>query len=658
MLRFPHFGFLALLLVAGIDTPSLIGQGPAPAAAKKASLKQPSLAELAKLYQDLDLPLPPKNAFFAIVDQGTSYRYAPYSKPEIDYQLHFATGGPYPKAPYWIWESCKISSAESLAVIFRKPPSPDDILPFLRLRGLRGSVDTDNENSGELVFAIQCHLLEHFELARFFFRRCQKSEKGPFDQTLVLIAWNYWATELGNSKRDLTVVSKKLHHIVAKHRFFEVINQWPSGDIEEVERDVQDHRTLLDRLELTLKPTHAKPGSIEALIEELLIDSEAAEGWDFLPPEAEKAQDKDPSSEGTQRLISPEKKLDAKAKLRNLGFAAIPMLIDHVDDQRLVRHPPLFLGPLIGLGQQGGNRMMTVNTRSFRTVSSSVREILPAFLNVNKHKATKEDYLKSWNAIKSMKESDFVTKNLESTDDQTWQFLHFAREKYAGKLIEAYKVFLRKKIDIKYMGFLIHTIANADLPKGTKVDLLLQGASTGDLSRKYQVLDALESIDRAAFSKLLVEILDKAPKDGLSEKDERWSLNLIELGFRSMDPVARATVEKLTRGLPLNLRLKVLESLSDGIFVETTGQKTRSFLLSFLEDSTIYQPGPKDRQGGITLDHDLTGIEVRNFVAKSILKSMNIDIPVGDKTTEETWTQIRDLAKEEIERRLEKKKLQ
>jgi hypothetical protein len=75
------------------------------------------------------------------------------------------------------------------------------------------------------------------------------------------------------------------------------------------------NRALLRSLEAALVPSNAKPGSVEALID-VLVELDDEKKWTvdaFADP-------------GPQYL-----------KLSLLGFAAVPALIEHLDDDRLTR---------------------------------------------------------------------------------------------------------------------------------------------------------------------------------------------------------------------------------------------------------------------------------------------------------------------------------
>ncbi len=650
MPRIAHFSWSLFLIMAGWGSSPLPAQPQVPAAVEKPASNQPGLFELAKLYQEFDLPLPPKKAFFAITDEGTPTVFAPADKKDILYQLRFAIGDPHSKSQYRVWSGFRVHREETLALVFSKLPTPEKVMPFLRLNRLRGEYEPGNESYSELVFAIQCQLLGHFELAKFFYRRCVRFDSRRMDQNLVLIAWNYWASEFGNPKREMPLVAKKLRQLIDKHRLLEMITQGNPKAKEELEKDGQDHHDLVTRIELTLNTKPAKPGSIEAMIDKLLMDATAGNGNGISPEEEEDDDEVEMRQEGEgQKRISNEKKPDPKAELRNLGFVAIPVLIDHVDDERIIRHPPISLEI---------RQSTFVNARSYRTVGAIARQILLTFFDLNSEESTKEDYLKSWNEIKSLKESEFVSKALESKSSHSWLFLDFVLTKHHDKFISYYPSLLKKYTDSINAQSFISMVSNSKIPIKTKIDMLASSVRDGTMLQKYSALGALLDLDNVVFSKHFQETLEKPAKKGLSEKEERYRRDIIKLGFYSKDSQIRGLSERCAMALPLKLKLEIALDISANVFDETTGSKARAFIFPFLEDKSLYKLAEGEHWPLFRLNHNIGQIEIRNLMALNLLKIMDIHIPVDDETTEETWAQIRMLTKEEIDRRLENKSKQ
>jgi hypothetical protein len=114
---------------------------------------------------------------------------------------------------------------------------------------------------------------------------------------LVDVAWSYWNHQLTEPSSNRADAAKYLKEILRQDSRYD-------GD---------ETRGLLRSLDLALVPSQAAPGSAEGLIDDLVDFSNA---YDF------------------RSLFAQD---DRYRRLAELGFAAVPALIDHLDDDRLTR---------------------------------------------------------------------------------------------------------------------------------------------------------------------------------------------------------------------------------------------------------------------------------------------------------------------------------
>jgi hypothetical protein len=170
-----------------------------------------------------------------------------------------------------------------------------------------------NHASGSAVdwfcLAAQCKIRGWDALAAAAYREgrrelakanAKRVEQFPVTDSLRRTAWDYWRSRLvmrGTERTDRKEVQQRLTYLASSNR--------PAGTWVDLE--------LLDDLKLTLAPRQSKPGSVEALIDEL------TEYWN------EQSDYSDPTGHG------------AYEKLVDLGFGAVPALLDHVGDRRLTR---------------------------------------------------------------------------------------------------------------------------------------------------------------------------------------------------------------------------------------------------------------------------------------------------------------------------------
>src|SRR5262249_16804428 len=111
------------------------------------------------------------------------------------------------------------------------------------------------------------------------------------------LAWRYWAARLTRLRIDRAPLARRLKDLMRKEKSL----------------DTQYNRALMKDLGLALVPSKAKPGSIQALVD-ALVDCRSS-AWIHRPqPDA------------------------CYWRVVEKGFDAIPILIEHLDDNRLTRN--------------------------------------------------------------------------------------------------------------------------------------------------------------------------------------------------------------------------------------------------------------------------------------------------------------------------------
>ena len=235
----------------------------------------PSLDALLKDYQGFGLPLPPKEAKFVRFEYAAhkSYSLGFEVKPGTKTAHPILLAGTFEWQPYWDPHTQEVK------------PEPDTLNDF--------SLGSDDE----LVLAIQCHARGWDKLAQHLLERSRKEAKLPPWKSLVQEAWYYWKGNITKPKFDLSTISNRLKDLFPLDREF----------------DTQENQALLKSLDLALKPSKAKAGSAEALIDDLVnCKSDDEHSWLY--------------------------QLDDRYKrVVNLGFDAVPSLIEHLEDDRLTR---------------------------------------------------------------------------------------------------------------------------------------------------------------------------------------------------------------------------------------------------------------------------------------------------------------------------------
>jgi len=161
-----------------------------------------------------------------------------------------------------------------------------------------------------LITAIQCKARGWEPLAKSLLKNSLKSDYGhhfsafyqPADlapkTALAMAAWAYWGNQLIEPASDRKLIAKRMKSLLHT----------------EPRLNKKHNRALLESLEAALVPSKAKPGTVEAMIDDLVemcSQSRSLTAHDELAPKY--------------------------LRLAELGFKAVPELIKHLDDNRLTR---------------------------------------------------------------------------------------------------------------------------------------------------------------------------------------------------------------------------------------------------------------------------------------------------------------------------------
>jgi len=190
------------------------------------------------------------------------------------------------------------------------------------------------------------------------------------DKSLVIIAWNHWVEQLTDPIRDRRAVGAKLLWLNRKYAYL-------SSHEEESLNQSNENDRFMEVLKLTLEPSRAKAGSVEALID-ALVDARDKEDTDSGQLEIRDRWDRREQIENRKRASRFDPRSDPEIRLAKLGFEAIPALIDHFDDPRLTRKAMYTTGqPLRGFPRQ------IFSDLGFFTVGNKVQSILGAYFDLD-----------------------------------------------------------------------------------------------------------------------------------------------------------------------------------------------------------------------------------------------------------------------------------
>jgi hypothetical protein len=417
-----------LAVIAAVFVPSLLG----------ASAEGPdvSLGELLALYRGYDLPLPPDWARLVRFESGWRSVDETGKETPLDY-LGFlikpATANHPAVALVGTREmtlkptGLKIRPVDPSPALAKDPTIKDAEYPF----GLNSA----------LALAIQCKARRWDDLGRSLLenRPVRVSSLMPWGPgpllplrpSLAHMVWKHWENELVKPDTDRAMIAERMKALLASEPSF---TEWD--------------RELFASLQATLIPGRAEPGSIEAMIDDLVN----------LPKEGGLGVPRHP----------------ALVKLDQLGFEAVPALIAHWDDRRLTR----CVG---GLVNNTGYLIRVCDL-----VGPMIRELAGDGLESRKA-VEKADVLAWWTKARDEGEEAYLLAHVLPADESgagaNQTMIRIIGRKYPGHLPGIYRTILEKRPRMQTHD-VAEAIAESSLPRETKLELFRRAAEDPDLEHR------------------------------------------------------------------------------------------------------------------------------------------------------------------------------
>ena len=537
-----------------------------------------NLDDLLKEYQAHGLPLPTKTAKLVKYNTG----WSSVDKDNNRLGNHFAIGFELQSAT----EGKK--QILLLGTILIGGYECQEIKPVVdSLKGLRYDEDTD------LIHAIQCHSRGWDDLARFLYARSQQDvEEKP---QLNTIAWSYWIGQVTEPKIDRAPVAKRLNALMAIDKTL----------------DTEFHRSLIKSLELSLVPSKAKRGSIESLVDALVDDS-------------------------TTRGFGGCTQSEQFWKIAKLGFDAVPILIESLDDERLTRST-----------LQGVNNIPTRNLRVQDIAGDLIQELANRELTKGTEDIVqKSDALKWWETAKKRGEESYLLENmLPSKPEDKRDYIPSLRLavlnfKYPQHIPSLYRTVLEKRSDVDSWS-LAEALAESKQPDKLKKELFLLASLHSDYRHRRPGLGFLAKWDPKSFDRILIETLESLPKDvsGTYWLDD--GAHIARLALETDDPRIWPVLEKVVHRSSLGLKMEMMDCLCNREDKRHLSSRMK-LLAQFLDDDTVRDRKSNEKYDGPCAGFHYRKIELRNYVATQLAALLDIPIEVDEKRTPIEWAAIRD----------------
>jgi hypothetical protein len=551
-----------------------------------------ALDELVKEYKRLGLPLPPPNA------ELVRFRYA--NRPA---ELGFHVIGPGLRQRIGAYERVKPETAALRDV------EPHLVMDFLRL-------------------AVQCRERGWNEFAALLFARAQEAittpvparteereSLAPISGVNLVVKWrtgrlNGWALR--------TVNSSALKELRREATIYWSARVMVHSDRAEVLRHLKELEPWSDdiaALERTLATRKSKPGTVEALIDDLT---------DYSYSDAA----------ATDPLGADRRGEAAYRKLVELGFDAVPTLIEHLGDERLTRsthsehtgcgtfgavftfHRTL-VGHVVGkiLNDLSGRAL----SEEFEAPSVTAEKARAWWKETQK--AGEEKWLVARAAAAAADVGAEITRTDGSSTNSPANRVLFRAlgAKYPKRLGELYRTALSKQPEWD-TGALADEVAGSKLPRAEKLALLVEGAEHKHLDHRLSALRALAGVDERTFSKYLLATL-KAPPD--PEVTWNYPLQLLAVVQRTDDATCWDALAELVRQSASQDRFDLVWSLwADPNANKSVRRETVRFLLRFLFDESVKTPNAAERRMPASVER------VSDIATVALAWQLGIDIDI------------------------------
>jgi hypothetical protein len=570
-----------------------------------------SLDQLLIDYRSFGLPLPP--------DKAPCVRFAQYADGRA--RVHVQT-----------WSlGFLIEPAENdrLARIQHgmKICEPDRVDGVLDPRQLTADVLEANlhDPSVALMLALQMQARGWSASKVAFETFCKKHTTSPRTQ-LRRLAWAFWNERLLDSTADYWPTAyRQLHTLLT----------------DESELDTPENRHVVTSLEAALAPRTARPGSIEALVDDL-INARSA------------------------HISEP-----CVARILDLGFDAVPVLLNHLDDDRLTRYHwvPEF-GVDVGFS---GVEMDRDSGYQYR-----VRDMASTLLQYFGGESSFGWLSERTDPVEVKRRVQGWWPEVRQQGEEAWLVAHvlppprkvdpgrsegpdvvYTRllvKKYPQRIPEIYRELLDKHPFV-YSEPLLAAIHDSSFPRTEKIALFVLGATCHTLEHRLSALQHLRDLDTERFVTLLVATLDNLPEAPATQiffacPESR----LAYFVYSSDDPRVWQALERAARRADPGLRMEMLANLGpEPVRCAVPRRRCLAFLGSFLEDATLrdttMNPGMYPyRYAG----YGFSRLEIRNFAALRIAAVMGKPVvEARSDWTAEQWAQLRASMREIVKRELD-----
>lgn len=612
------------LLVAGVSC----GCDPEGISPGESRLPEPpkistkTLDTLLEAYRGFGLPLPPAGAKPAVWQRSgiimINARRAAYR--------------------HLVWLIAPTSPGQRRRALFgtRTVYAPRRVKPISIGEALAGLSELRGLASDEhLVMSLQAHARGHTDLARALLARFLKQTgwggkarearwQRALHGQLIVTAWDHWGGELAQADTDRRQILKRLAAIKKVYPAFDRLDT-----------------NLLTDLSAALQPSRAKPGSTEALIDDLVDATNICES----------------GCRSDQDHPTPRHH-PAYHALWKQGFQAVPALIAHLEDYRLTRQ---WRGiPLVRVPMDGPpSHLRVAENVSALLCGLSGGELDTTWNPGGREGLDRREAEAWWRKARALGEEAYLLKNALQRSAKGHEYIDndlidIIAVRYPRHIPRLYVKAIEEYPTVWTSG-VVGYLARSDLPRKQKVALLLRGMASDVLYTRRLALGELLKLKDPRAEPLLLEMLKGIPR---TPDEPYWQSEAPDIcalaGWCDNDAVWDA-VEKTARRVDAQHCMEILDAMSRLSVEDRLLDRRIALLAKFLDDARERDSTTDERMfGGAYAGFIFGRLSVRNLAAESLAALMDMSDALGSLDpawTEQQWAQLRRQVRQALRQR-------
>jgi hypothetical protein len=472
---------------------------------------------------------------------------------------------------------------------------------------------TFDMNAG-LIVALQCQARGWHALAQELWTSSLKRDAGhpfgafyqpadlPNRTAVAYLAWAHSGNELVKPDTNRARTARRMKAVLAA----------------EPRLNTKGHRALLRSLEAALVPSTARAGTVERLIDDLTGMCNTGRDRDAADPRY--------------------------SRLAQMGFAAVPALLEHLEDDRLTRSV-----------KQGFHNFPTWNLRVKDVVSDLLQELAGEDVGKNWLRrqqgwgVEKADAQAWWDRARKVGEEAYLLGHvLPAGEKAEWPntlMLDIIAKRYPQHLPRLYRAVLGERRKMQSWP-VAEAVARSSLPEAAKRDLFLHAARHKNLEHRRFGLLQLQKLDPQQFLTILLETLDGLPK---TPTEPYWTCpeaGFAHLVLKTGDPRAWKLLEKVARRSDVGLRMEFMNPMNYSHLGNRHRKQRLAFLAAFLDDAEAPDVKANPRMfAGPHAGFTFHRLAVRDLAAMEIASILEMPDQPDRTWTPKQWKKLRSQVK-------------